>query len=379
MPVNGFEPKLEKYKVKNPNNIPEWIINEAYLINEGLDKNVINKKEAEEGLLEKKEILNLMRGLVNIKYFIEEPQENLKNKKRGEVLMNLFKQEFTNKNGEKQILADYLSNNHQEVSITMSTLDDSTAEAIKFLNSKKVPVTGWVVVDDVEGYWTNPTNVESTKIKTEEIKNWVKKHNLKINTFGFDLEKPIEFMKAVAQKNIIEIIKQIKKYKKETKEQKAIYGDASVNLTKHIEQLKKEGLETEIYNMPRFVKPIFGCMNVKNADTTCEMIYTSDFPNFLQKIIAYLMKTKGTAPALGIISGKEKETPGREYIKGKLPNHLNEKDLEKNIEAILDMELNFDKRKFTLRNLYLFALNDASVALMLEKAMDKAFENKLKK
>ncbi len=374
---NGL--RIPKYRVEDSKKIPEWILNEAYLINEGLDKKVINKTEAQEGLIEDKEILNLMRGLVDIKYFVEYPPESLEGKDRGEALLKLFNQEFTDSSGKKQTLVDYLSENHQAISLAMSSLDDSTAKAVKFLNEKNVPVVGWVVVDDAEGYWTNPTNIEATKLKTEQIKEWAKQHGLKISTIGFDLEKPLEFIKAVAKKNIIETAKEIRKYRKAAKEQETLHGDSTANLSGYIEQLKREGFKTEIYDMPGFAKPMLGCMDVKNADTTYEMLYTSDFPRALQKRAVHMMKSKGTSPAMGIVTGKEGETPGREFTKGVLPNHLSEEDLEKNIEALLDVELDFGKRKFTLRNFYLFALNDAKVAMMLEKAMDKAFDSRLEK
>lgn len=356
--------------------IPEWIVNEAFLINEALDKNVVTKEEAEKGLETDKEILDMMRKMVDIRYWVEYPAESVDPEKRGEKILELFRQEVEEK-GKKKELADFLAEHRQGVSLAMSTLDDKTAEAIRYLNMKGVPVIGWVTVDDIEGYWTNPANINETVKKTEAIRKWAKEKNLQLIALGFDLEKPLPYLKALSRGNVRELIKQIRSYRAKIKE-RSKEGDPKKQLSGLLERLKKEGVGTEIYAMPRYLKGILGGMDVRSGDRYIEMLYTSGFPALLKKRGVKLMRSKGAIPGLGIVSGKEKETPGRD-LSGthKLPRHLTQEELENDINQVLDQELDFRNRRFTLRNLYLFALNDARVALMMDGALQKAFSSRL--
>src|SRR5438105_595430 len=115
-----------KYKAEDPDNIPEWIVNEAYLIDEGLDKGAATKQEAAEGLFEDRELLELIRKLVDIKYFVEYPAERFAPGGRGSALTELFTQRFTDNKGQDKLLVDYLAENKQGISLAMSTLDDAT-------------------------------------------------------------------------------------------------------------------------------------------------------------------------------------------------------------------------------------------------------------
>jgi hypothetical protein len=279
--------------------------------------------------------------------------------------------------GEEKELADFLAEHGQSVSLAMSTLDDKTAEAVRHLNKKGVPVVGWVVVEDVEGYWTNPANVKETVQKTEAIREWAKENDLQLTALGFDLEKSLPYIRALSRGNIAEIIKQIREYKTNVRE-RSKNGDPKKQFTDLIGSLKAEGVETEIYAEPWGTKTFLGGMDVRCADHFAEMVYTSTLPGFMRKGGVNSMRSKGAIPALGIVSGKETETPGRDLL-GKLPRHLTPEELQNDISTVLDRELNLGNRDFSLRNLYLFALNDARVALMMEEAMEKSFSSRLEK
>jgi len=366
---------LPKYAVEG-REIPEWIVSEAFLINEALDKKVVTKEEAEKGLEGDREILDMMRKMVDVRYFVEYPVENVEPEKRGEKILELFKQKV-NVGGKEKELADFLAEHRQGVSLAMSTLDDETAKAVRHLNKKGVPVVGWVVVDDIEGYWTNPANVSETAQKTEAIRQWAKENDLQLTALGFDLEKPLPYIKALSRGNIIETVKQIRSYRAKVRE-RSKEGDPEKQFYDLLLGLKEEGVETEIYAEPKGTKWLLGGMDVRCADRFVEMVYTSTLPGVIRKGGANSMRSRGAIPALGIVSGKETETPGRDLL-GKLPRHLTQEELENDIGRVLDRELNLGNREFSLRNLYLYALNDARVALMMEQAMEKSFSSRLEK
>lgn len=378
LPHTPEGPVVEKYQMKQEQ-IPDWILNEAWLINEALDKGKVTKEQAESGLMEDRELLQMMRKMVQITFFVEYSKDKVNPEDRGAKLFELFEQKFSDSDGRKKTLSDFLSENHYGISLAMSTLDQKTAEVVKYLNDKRIPVVGWVVVDDLEGYWTNPSNVEETVGKTEEIKKWAKEHKLELVALGFDLEKPLNYLKAFAQADVKEIFKEVRAYRKKKKERET-QGDPTDQLRALVEKLREEGTGTEAYTMPRYCKGLLGGMDIRNVDRYVEMTYASLMPSLFrsQGRGAALMRNKNAIPALGIAS-KENETPERDLRREgdkKLPHYLTPEELEADISAVLDQELNFGERTFTLRNLYLYALNDARVALMMDAALQHAFDKK---
>ncbi len=386
----------EAYKLPADGTIPDWIINEAYLLNDALDKKIITPDQLQAGrdeggaLFEDSAILEVMRGLASPKMFVELPWENLQGEMRGNALQSLFRQEMTNEDGVAMELGDYLAENGMSLSISMSTLDDETAEAFKYLNEKGVPIVAWVVVEDAEGYWTNAANIPETTLKTEAILSWAEQHNIKLHAVGFDLEKPLQLLSALAQLDIVGMAKEYAKYKRKERRQ----GYPENELKELIEQVKKRGLQTEAYVFPRPLGPILGGIEAPNVDTTVEMLYLKPpFPG--------LLRNRNTVPAFGIaarpkLEGMEDERPGRDFYainqvsKGKKledierkpvgeKEHLTQAQLDELVETWLDQEIDVKGRTFKIRDVYLFAMNDYRVAKMLATAVNKGFDAKQEK
>ena len=386
---------IPKYEVDKNDEVPKWIVNEAFLINEALDKGAISKVEAQEGLAEDLEILQMMRSMVDIKYFVEYPSENLRGRNRGELLLELFESDVNLPNGESVTLAEYLGRRRQGISLAMSSLDESTAQAVRLLNENDVPVIGWVVVEDIEGYWTNKANTAETAKKTQEIRQWAQDNGLVLEALGFDIENPIDMGRALGsaktslfQLNIVDTIRHIREFRKAQQNYKETVTsitssgrDPEAELHGLIQGLRNEGIKVESYEFPEIFKKVGmgGVMEVPikkgEGGRVVEMMYTSEFGP-LQKYGIDIMHSPDSIPALGIVSGKEDETPGRDLSGGKLPEHLSAEQLRRDISELLNHRLRLEEREFSLRELYLFALNDASVAIKLEAAMDEAFKEK---
>jgi hypothetical protein len=280
--------------------IKAWVIEEAYLTNEALDKGVISLDEAQNGLTKDTEIADMMRKLINVNFFVEYASDYVEPEKRGEKLMDLF---------QKDNLADFLADNNFGITMAMTRLDDKTASIVRYLNEKKVPVTAWIVLEDKEGYWTNKTNVSETIKKTEAVRKWSKDNELKFKAIGFDLEKPLTYIKALTQGNLSKIIMEEIKYRKNPMTER----EASRELAEYLNELKKDGIETEIYTSPRGLKKLISGIDVKNVDRYYEMAYTSALPKFLRKQGVAILKNKETLAALGIFC-KENTFPGRNLM-----------------------------------------------------------------
>ncbi len=391
-----------EYEIAEAQGIPEWILNEALLINDAVRKGTLTKERAQAGshetgaIFEDKDVLAIMRDLVEPRYYVEYPRENLGGGSRGEALLDLFQSEFDDRRGRHWRLAEYLAQNKQGLSIAMSTLDGSTAEALSCLNENGVLVVAWVVVDDADGYWTNKTNIRETIFKTDAILDWSGKHGVKLQALGFDSEKPLGLVAGIGNASIAEIATSIAEYRRKTRGA-AARGDSQTKFNAFIERLQRENIRTEIYAYPRGLKGLLGGIdaNVPGNDRVVEMIYLSGLPAWAIGPAYGLARSFGSIPAFGIVSGKPEETPGRDFgritearrrgrallevPKGPLPRHLSFEELVRSISAWLDQEIDLKQRAFRTREVYLFALNHPRVVLMLSDAVDEAFNRQQKK
>ncbi len=363
----------KKYIVPEGQKIPDWIVNEARLLNDALYKGVVEKVEGSVDFQDEGELVDIMKGLVDITYFVEMPNEWVKAEERGEKMMELFKQEVELENGKVGTLADRLAETGSALSIAMSTLDASTAEAIKFLNEKDVPVIAWVVLSDGEGYWTNPLNLENTKEKIQKIRKWKKDYNLNFDCYGFDLEKPLDVMRPIMNRDIFGFVKKWLGYNREAKK---VFKKASPqeSFEALLKSLSESGEGYEFYIAPKIALNILGTGLKPPKDAReIEMVYTSETP--LSLGVSVLL-SRNKIPAIGILNAKEGETPGRFDKSGApaLPKHHTPEETLRDIRQILKKRVNVGNREFDLADLYVFALNGRNVMSQTMQALNQAFE-----
>ena len=387
-----------EYKLKDPPQIPGWIVNEAHLINDAMKQGAVSTEEAqawrgEQGaIFGDEKILELMRELVNPKLFVELPFENLDGNSRGISLQKLFCQKMVDEKGDEMELGDYLAKKRMGLSIAMSSLDDETAEAFQYLNEKGVPIIAWVVIEDVEGYWTNAANIPETTLKTKQILRWAHEKGIDLHAVGFDLEKPLQLLAAVAKLDIVTVASEIRNYAKSAKN----ITDPKKKLRELTDFVKRSGQQTEAYTFPSPLGPVLGGISPEGADfdNIVEMLY-------LGPGLARLLRNKKLTPAFGIaarpeLDGLPEERPGRDFQvvnemrSGKRfediqrkpvgPNeHRSQQELNELVKMWLDQEINIKNRTFKMRDVYLFAMNDYRVAMMLAEAIDTGFDRQKEK
>lgn len=320
----------------------------------------------------------------SLNYFVEYPRDYYSDASRGNALSALFHSKTFDSAKDMAIpLAQYLGEQGSDLSIAMSTLDGSTADAISVLNSYGVKPVGWVVLEDEyssgnrQGYWTNKTNVEATKYRTEKTIDWAESYRIELGGIGFDLEKPFEYVKALATKSLVNVLKAHREYRNALSEIDPSH-DPVKSLARFINDLKSSGLNTQVYCMPRGLKRVSGDFSRKEidelgSDEIIEMAYTSTESDMLVKRarLFKLLWSKDTIPAIGLLSGVEGQTPGRNFG-GDTPDHLDIHQLLEHLEAI-------KKSSTPPEKVYLFALNHPNVARLADTALRLCMMNQTPK
>jgi hypothetical protein len=349
----------------------EWVENEAHLVNEALDTGVISLEEASRGLKTETEIAEMMQQLVRFTYFVEFPPDQVPLNQRGQALQALFNEPVIN-DGDVQTLAAYLGEQGHAVSLAMCSRDPATAEAIRCLNLAGVPVIGWITLPDHKGYWTNPTNLFDTAGESGEVIAWAQANGLELAGLGFDIEKPLPFVKALVTQNWQELTKQWRVYRRAAKHSRNQHGPFQTQFRQMLDNTRGQGLATEVYTFPKFMKRLMGGMDDRTADKYIEMLYMSPYGDLMIQNGVHWLRSSGAIPALGLVTADPEQTPGRDFG-GELPRHLTPDEVTHQISKLLSSDFDLAARRLDLRDIYIFALNGASVALMADSSLRAAF------
>ena len=361
---------------------------EIWALNQALDRGFVTNSELDDPVVEDRVIAMMgMRNGMRSTYFVEMPHEWVLPQERGKRMMEMFREEVELPDGRRIELADYLLETNSAVSIALSTLDQPTAEVVRYLNDKEVPVVGWVVLGDGEGYWTNASSVEASQQKVVAIDEWLEEYNLDIVTLGFDLELPLSLVASVSQRQVVDAIKAWFEYRGSIKGNRLEGTDPQTRFEMILKATQNMGYRQEFYTFPRRfrwlmnpgVTPPVGAREI-------EMVYSSDLPVMPLGLGVDALLSPGAIPAIGIINGVEGQTPGRDFGRLLYPsdpnasrpiNHLGPDEILRDIRALMGKRVDFAANHCTLGELYVFALNAPKVAFMVNDALDEAFKELL--
>lgn len=76
------------------------------------------------------------------------------------------------------------------VSMALLDLDPERAAAILALTAAGVPVTGWLVLPEADGYWLNADNADQALTRWQAVQAWAETNGLALPTIGLDVEPP---------------------------------------------------------------------------------------------------------------------------------------------------------------------------------------------
>ncbi|MGC3945512.1 MAG: hypothetical protein QM762_13515 [Chryseolinea sp.] len=82
-------------------------------------------------------------------------------------------------------------------SVRMGLIDftPGRAEVVRALNKQNIPVVGWLLLPEDEGYWFNMENADAAAIRYEQFKKWSQENDLRWTGIGIDLEANIDDIK----------------------------------------------------------------------------------------------------------------------------------------------------------------------------------------
>jgi hypothetical protein len=303
-------------------------------------------------------------------FYMEFPNEWVDPKERGKQITEMLLSPVSE---DIQVpLAEYLAWNNCGIALAMTELDDSTAEAIQILNKFGIPVEAWITIDDNEGYFLNPLSIKPTINKIGKVLEWSKEKDLQIDSIGLDLEPPFDFhydlwrdIKPENYPNRVSYIKDWMKHKIDISwywlnyinECKKYKNDVKL-LSEYLNNLQDDQIKTTLYSSIIWFSP----MDIPNfnPDKKVQLRYT----NIITNPIFKKFLNPDFVAALGIVNGIDGETPGRDFSKGVMPDHLTDIDLINYIASTLSLYRTTKDGADALNSIfqfYIFALNDPSV------------------
>ena len=80
----------------------------------------------------------------------------------------------------------------QGCAVSMGLLDLSPRRAavVRLLESNGIPVTGWLLLDEEDGYWLNADNADRARERWRETAAWAEREGLSLQCIGLDVEFP---------------------------------------------------------------------------------------------------------------------------------------------------------------------------------------------
>ncbi len=222
----------------------------------------------------------------------------------------------------------FLSEKEWGISIgVQSKLTPSIIETIKLLN-QKCPysrVATWILLPKEKGYWTNVLNLPATERAVNSVLKTAKEEGLRIDEIGVDLEFPLNLSDSMLNFSKDPVGFFTTFWRLRRKKAALIKKGARPieRFSDLVEEWKKQGVGVETYELP-LPPSLLSALFVLTPEKDLEirrfgMLYSSVFPPKTRRIktpvfslyaldaMKWLAKRK-LHPALGVVSGKEKET-----------------------------------------------------------------------
>ena len=136
-----------------------------------------------------------------------------------------------------------------EASLSLGILDlsEQRAEVVKRLNAAGIPVIGWLLLPEEDGYWFNIDNYEKAAARYISFKAWTRKHNLQWAGVGLDIEMNINDLRQVMARHqadkFVATLFQLYLNKNRVTRARRVY-QALVNV------IRSDGYPVESYHLP---------------------------------------------------------------------------------------------------------------------------------
>jgi hypothetical protein len=87
------------------------------------------------------------------------------------------------------------------VSLGILDLSEERAGVVHKLNESGIPVIGWLLLPEEEGYWFNSDNYEAAMTRYFAFREWTAAHDLKWSGIGLDIEMDINKMRQIKEED----------------------------------------------------------------------------------------------------------------------------------------------------------------------------------
>jgi hypothetical protein len=133
------------------------------------------------------------------------------------------------------------------VSLGVLDLSEARAGVVKKLNEAGIPVIGWLLLPEEEGYWFNSDNYEQAINRYFAFREWTAEHNLLWSGIGLDIEMDINKMRQIMEdKQVAEFARTL--FQRFRDKRRVENAQRAYKLL--IEQIHADGYLVESYDMP---------------------------------------------------------------------------------------------------------------------------------
>lgn len=204
-------------------------------------------------------------------------------------------------------VVDLLAAHQCGVAMALIDLSAARAEVVRRLTAAGVPVTAWLVLDEIDGYWLTLDNVQLARDRWRQIREWSRHHHLHFVRVGLDIEAPHDDAVGLVEAPLLTLIRLA--WLRRTRDD---WRRAMADLAALTEEIRLEVAEVETYQFPfiaderaahsTLLQRILGIADL-SADREVLMLYRSVLPEPWGATLVEGYGPQAQAIAVGITGG----------------------------------------------------------------------------
>ena len=193
------------------------------------------------------------------------------------------------------------------VAMALIDLSPERAAVVRDLNAAGVPVTAWLVLDEMDGYWLTLDNVQLARDRWRQIRAWLRQYDLKFACVGLDIEAPHDDAVALLDTPFLTLAR-LTWLRRTRQEWRAALAD----LQALVAEIRADVPEIETYQFPfiaderaarsTLLQRVLGIVDLR-ADREVLMLYRSTLPDPWGASLIDAYGHQAEAIAIGITGG----------------------------------------------------------------------------
>ncbi len=193
------------------------------------------------------------------------------------------------------------------VALALIDLTPQRAAIVRQLTDAGVPVTAWLVLDEMDGYWLTLDNVQLARDRWRQIRAWARQHALTFACVGLDIEAPHDDAVALVDAPLLTLAR-LTWLRRSRRQWRAALAD----LRALVEEIRKDVAVVETYQFPfiaderaagsSLLQRVLGIADLR-ADREVLMLYRSTLPEPWGEALVDGYGHHADAIAVGITGG----------------------------------------------------------------------------